>query len=201
MTTKQIAAETIQRRTFLGGLIAGCGYLFGLSRLRTTTGRPDLSKSYHHSTELGTEDVFNEWPSRSRMPIWFSHVPQLSLLIEAIRRNEPLYGPYHRWGDQTLRRVTPLALFHVEPEIEDFDYPKGAYPDVIDVGPVYLQAWDHDRQAGRTFLAEYFHPYLTAPWMQIYAPEKEKQNWQATLDAAVRELRRRGIPPIHSQLA
>ena len=183
----------------MGSLIAGCGCFFGFNRQSKETEQASFTGNYHQSTELGTEAVFNEWHSRSRMPVWFSHVPRLSLFIEAIRRNEPLYGPYTRWNDQTIRRITPLALFHVEPVGTDIDQFEGSHPFAMDQGPAYLQAWDHDRQAARTFLAKYFQPINTAPWMRTYAPEKEKQNWQATLDAAERKLRHRGISPIHSK--
>jgi hypothetical protein len=186
MTTKQIADETILRRTFLGSLIASCACFVGWGHPRAI--RPSKAPGgYHHSTGLVTEDVFNKWHSRSRMPIWSSHLPELSLLIEAIRRNEPLYGPYTRWGQHDIRRITPLHLFHLEPEIPDSDpdLPVWAYPDVINLGPAYLQAWDHDRQAPRTFLAEYFKPRYTAPWMQAHVKESNPDNWQSILNPSL----------------
>jgi hypothetical protein len=195
MTTLQTKLNPIARRTFVGSLVAGCGFLVGFRKPEPHQ-IEQKQANYHHATELGADDVFKDWHSRARAPIWFSHLPELSLLIEAIRRNEPLYGPYTRWGKHAIRRITPLALFHIEPELDEFDDPEGAYPDVIDIGPTYLQAWDHDHQAARTFQAEYFKPRYTAPWMQAYAEETNPNNWQSTLKQTQSELHSQGIAPV-----
>ena len=194
-------APSIKRRTFLSGLFVSTAALLGFKQTSAASTASTIpaktAKSiYHHSTKPPADaghNNYSNWHELPRIPISSSSEPNEELLIEAIQRNEPLYGAYTRWGNRDIRRITPLLLFYA-----DTEYERPEWVDVIDLGPVYLQAWDHDRQAARTFQADHFKPLPTAPWMQAYADESEQSNWPSTLQQAEAELRRKGIEPIRA---
>ena len=197
---------SIERRTFLGGLFGSAAVLLGFKQASasatatstaSSTPASTVKRAYHHSTKLPADAGYNSysdysnWHELPRIPISASSEAHEALLIEAIQRNEALYGTYTRWGNSNIRRITPLLLFYADTEDE-----RPEWVDVIDPGPIYLQAWDHDRQAPRTFQAEHFNPLFTAPWMQTHAKESEQSNWPGALQQAEAELRREGIAPV-----
>lgn len=142
------------------------------------------------------------WHQLSRRPILESTTGNEPLLLEAIQRNEVLYGTYDRWGDRTIRRISPIQLFHVEPDDPFEDYPDEPTPeyhhDVRLNGPSYLLAWDHDRHAPRTFLAEYVSPLFTAPWMRAHAGALTQTEWDQRLRRTEQQLRGLGIQPVRN---
>lgn len=142
----------------------------------------------------------NHWHQQSRRPILESTTGQEPLLLEAIQRNEVLYGTYDRWGDHTIRRISPIQLFHVEPDdpFEDSlnEPPLEYHHDVRLTGPSYLLAWDHDRHAPRTFLAEYVNPLFTAPWMRAHAGHVSDYEWERIQSRTAENLQRLGVHPV-----
>ncbi|TVP77123.1 MAG: hypothetical protein EA353_11005 [Puniceicoccaceae bacterium] len=210
--------QYMKRRSFLGRMAAMLGLPLAVPAgmrnqpdfFQPTPGQPmpDLPTGFYYrrgSADPQVADVLPElnarttWHRQARIPIWESTLGNEPIFIEAIRREEVLYGSYHRWGDSTIRRISPIQLFQLEPEdplaAEDASN-QAYYHDVIDTGPNYLLAWDHDRHASRTFRAEYFAPLFTAPWMQRYAGELSQQAWKQLLGRTEHQLRQRGIQPV-----
>ncbi|NBB81236.1 MAG: hypothetical protein GVY36_17660 [Verrucomicrobia bacterium] len=203
----------LARRGFLARLVAIVGLPLGLppklpGQSQTNLNfEPELKPQeglYHRADQSdfpGDHDrhANNPWHYQSRRPILKSSEGHESMLIEAIHRNEVLYGTYDRWGDNSIRRISPIQLFHVEPDEpleETYEPDQPYYHDVFLPGPTYLSAWDHDRHAPRTFRAEYFSPYLTAPWMRRFAGEMSQREWKQLLRRTEGQLRQKGVQPV-----
>lgn len=202
------------RRGFLARLAAlvGCPLaiqpdLAGQQQTASTPLRPapaTQGRYYRSDASLLHEDnsyyARSPWHQQSRRPVLESTAGNEPLLLEAIQRNEVLYGTYDRWGDRAIRRISPIQLFHVEPDDPFEDYPDEPPPeyhhDVRLTGPTYLLAWDHDRHAPRTFLAEYVSPLFTAPWMHTHAGALSPAEWNQRLRCTEQQLRNLGIQPV-----
>ncbi|MFP4157332.1 MAG: hypothetical protein ACLFU4_06910 [Opitutales bacterium] len=203
MLSKEYEQGQMQRRGFLARMAAVLGVPLALpaNAQSQSSGQTNAPGQYYrpHQSAFSTEVDWSPWQHRARLPIWESSMGNEPIFIEAIHRAEVLYGTYDRWGDPAIPQISPIQVFQVEPEdpleIEDAsDQPY--YHDVIDTGPTYLIAWDHDRQAPRTFRAEHFSPYFTAPWMQRYAGEMSESEWRQCLRRTQDHLRKNQVQPV-----
>lgn len=194
----------IGRRNFLGRIAACLPILLGTGQQaqgKDISQRNSPSPSFHkHTTEPDNLfDELNDWQQQFRIPIWEDLKGNTGLLIEAIQRNEALYGSYDRYeSNNQIRRITPLLLFRAE-----FSYTYAAQQGVIIDPPihygediVYLQAWDHDKQAQRTFHADQLSVCPTAPWMYSYHDNMSPDQWQRLMDRTVKKLIEHGIQPV-----
>jgi hypothetical protein len=203
MLSKKHEQGQMQRRGFLARMAAVLGVPLALpaNAQSQSSGQTNAPGQYYrpHQSAFSPEVDWSSWQHRARLPIRESSMGNEPIFIEAIERNEVLYGTYDRWSDPAIRRISPIQLFHVEPEdpFEITDAPdQPYYHDVIDTGPSYLLAWDHDRRAARTFRAEHFSPLFTAPWMQRYAGEMSEREWHQCLRRTQDHLKRSGIVPV-----
>jgi hypothetical protein len=214
------AIQPINRRGFIGCLFAS---LTALLPTRATAAASTTipanptnlaNARYFNSTEPdGTviPENIRDWQSDLRFPVWESETANESLFIEAISRNEILYGSYDRWGDTSIRRISPILLFQLEIDNGHGTYedevrtalgaqsePHEFHHDVIMLGPTYLEAWDHDKHAPRIFQAAQFTPRHTAPWMRPFTDYKTAPTakWNAHLHETAADLQQRGVQPV-----
>ena len=200
-------SSRLARRTFLRHV--GAVILLGTGARRASA-EHDPSGPHplpvYHRTSLSAFDSGEDpgaWHRAPRVPLWESPFPHEQLIIQAIRRNEPLYGRYNRWGSVEIRRLSPILLFRNDWSLEeDSDLAPVQSSSIEDepaLSPSYLLAWDHNRRASRTFRAEHFSPEFTAPWMKPYAGDIGDSTWQQKLAQTAQKLRNSGIQPIMSE--
>lgn len=189
--------QPLDRRRFLGRIAASIPLLGGLPLLQGATPPTHAPHPYHRNTrpEPPPPEELARWQRAIRIPVQEHETGGLTpLFLEAIRRGEVLYGSYGRYGGgNDIRRITPLALFRVAPPRNE-PPPDRQEPETA--GLVYLQAWDHDRQAQRTFQAHHFSPFTTAPWMRPHVFEGTEAEWHTQLDRTARALAEEGVTPV-----
>ena len=212
MPAKENRQINMQRRGFLGRMAAVLGVPLALpaNARNQASGQQGASGVYYraHQSEFSPGVDWSPWHEYPRIPILESSAGNEPIFIEAIERNEVLYGSYDRWGDSAIRRINPIQLFKVERDADSIDRiyepelspdrPNTTPPWIKPEEPSYLLAWDHDRRAARTFLAEHFSPLFTAPWMQRYAGELSQSEWKSRLQRTENALRERGIEPVNA---
>lgn len=160
------------------------------------------ARQYHHHTKPPEplENELAQWQAHPRVPVLEATYWVDALLIEAVRRNEPIYARFRQYDGKTLiRRLTPLGLFRVEPR----DYEDVLHPDQwmtierrAPYGSVYIQTWDHDHAAARTFRTERLEPLPTAPWMHLHFKPRSESEWQSQRQSTDRLLSENKIEPI-----
>jgi hypothetical protein len=191
------------RRGFFGRIALGLPLLLPFNRGQSAALTANSNNDAYFKEPSRIQDHWEElaeWHAHEREPIWEGEDSHAELLIEAIRRGEILYGTYDRYGaDQVYRRITPLLLYRIYPWPKErilHDAFNGQESTYIENKTLYLQAWDHDKKAQRTFHADAFAVCPTAPWMHPYHNDMSPFRWNDLMERTALHLRENGVQPV-----